>query len=149
MQNLKLGCYKYQSYYCDAIIWPVLLEFTTHEACSVHGRIHKLVQIKRILLAPIDADFIVFDRLETVDGTEGESTIGRVPIRGIIRDDFAAGFLPEGYQSVMYGPVHFSHNAEDTLVAAGWQTDWHYRIFADTKDGEYAASCLCQLSACT
>lgn len=116
VQNLKLCYYKCQSYYCDAI--RVLLEFTTHEAYFVHDRIHKLVQIKKILLAPIDADFIVFDRLEAIEGTEGESTIGRVPIRGIIRDDLAAGFLPEGHQSVMHGPVHFSHNGEDTLVAA-------------------------------
>jgi len=88
---------------------------TTREECFVCDRIHKLMRRRRILLAPIDADFLVLDRLQAVDGAEGESTIGRVLIRGIIRDDPAAGLLPKGHQSVMHGPVRFHYIEEKTL----------------------------------
>lgn len=86
----------------------------TREACFACNRIHKLG--RRILLAPIDTDFLVLDRFQAVDGAEGDSTVGRILIRRIIRDDPATGLLPKGHQSIMHGFVRFHYN-EETLAA--------------------------------
>lgn len=121
---------------------------TTREECFVCDRIHKLMRRRRILLAPIDADFLVLDRLQAVDGAEGESTIGRVLIRGIIRDDPAAGLLPKGHQSVMHGPVRFHYIEEKTLSPRPNDRQTDYRTLADTRGSEYRR-CRLFTPACT
>jgi len=63
---------------------------------------------KKVLPTVIDADLVVLNSSQAIDGTESDGTIDRIRIRGIIRDDFAAGCLPEGHHSVVYGSVHFS-----------------------------------------
>lgn len=99
----------------------------------------------RILLAPIDADFLVLDRLQAVDGAEGQGTIGRVLIRRIIRDDPAAGLLPKGHQSVMHGPVRFHYIEREDTLTAEWQADWlshsrrHQRLRISTLPAVYAS----------
>lgn len=51
----------------------------------------------KILLALIDADSVIFDRLQTVNNTKSNSAVTRILICRIICDDSATGLSPESY----------------------------------------------------
>lgn len=107
---------------------------------------------RKTLLAPIDADLIVLERLQAVDGAEGDSSISRIPIRRIIRDDLAAGLLPEGHQRVMHGLVHLARREDrhfrrerkppdDRLLVS-------HSVWARVKERERASERLQAVYAC-
>jgi len=88
---------------------------------------------KKVLPTVIDADLVVLNSSQAIDGTESDGTIDRIRIRGIIRDDLAAGCFPQGHHSVVYGSVHFSQKWRRHLSRLNDRRILLYRLSAFTR----------------